>query len=798
MLKFLYIGDIHETENVPSSRIDDFKETVHKKRKEILQIARKNEVNAILQGGDFFDRPKVSNDFLTFILSEWGIDQLLIRDTLLNIQLGKASISDLSSHIKNAIPMIGIIGNHDLIGGAIESYDKTSLSILQESGLINIVSKDNPFVFKDDDISVCITGTSYNFQIDEDKENYIIRNKTHDYHIHLAHGMLMNKSYGKMFKHTLIQDIALETKADLTINGHDHTGYPLTKINDKLFVNPGSIVRVSSTKKEFNRMPKVLLISVSKEQGLEVQEIPLSCAEEGEKVLTRKHITDKLELLHSKMKIEEIVDKVKVNKGRNLNNIIENIGKAEGLESDIIDDCTDRIQEMQNRIEPEANPNPDYVIETLELENFLSHKHSFFDFSKDINILTGKSRAGKSAVLRAIKELQECYLVNPRKAIFQNEEFFRITATLSNGFIISRYVENKKKGKNLNGYSIYNPNTDTTDFYNTKALPEVQKLFKFQPLKITDKKTVNTNFMMQGEGWFFTTNLSAQDRAKLVGYSYGAHIADAVVKEVNAEAKDCGSYIKKNEKLLLEKDNQIKDYEYLKDIKNRLDKLKKIQADIIALNNRLETAKALMAKKIAIENKINEYKRISKELTINRDAIQEKLEKIRKVAEKVNEANKKWEESLRILKTGRLLSEYNKKFKNLDLIKTKLQELKEAKFLYDKSYKKGFELLRKQALLKKNISLMESLQTSFNKLNKISITDIVDLNNRIKEIKILYEKLNKILQSGKELKVQYENQAKQTERLKDTLSKELRKLGSCPVCHSILNEDKINEILNKA
>lgn len=796
MLKFLYIGDIHETENIPSSRIDDFKETVHKKRKEILQIAKTNQVNAILQGGDFFDRPKVSNDFLTFLLTEWGMNQLLIRDTLLNIHLGKASLSDLSSHIENSIPIIGIIGNHDLIGGAIESYDKTSLSILQESGLINIVSKNNPFIFKDEEISVCITGSSYNFQIDEDKENYIIRNKSHDYHIHLAHGMLMNKSYGKMFKHTLIQDIALETKADLTINGHDHTGYPLTKINDKLFINPGSIVRMSATKKEFKRMPKVLLISVSKETGLQVDEIPLNCAEKGENVLTRKHITDKLELLHSKIKIEEIVKNVKVNKGRNLNKIIENIGNSEGLDKDIIDDCTGRIQNMQLRIEPEANPNPDYVIQTLELENFLSHKHSFFDFSKDINILTGKSRAGKSAVLRAIKELQECYLVNPRKAIFQNEEFFRITVTLSNGFIISRYVENKKKGKNLNGYSIYNPNTNTTDFYNTKALPEIQKLFKFQPLKITDKKTVNTNFMMQGEGWFFTTNLSAQDRAKLVGYSYGAHIADAVVKEVNSEAKDCNSYIKKNEKLLLEKNNQIKSYDYLQELKIKLDTLKELQNKISTLNKNLELAKSLFEKKVNIEKKIIAYENISVELTKNKVIIQEKLEQIKELNGKVNEANKKWEESLRILKVGKLLKKYSKKFSKLDIIKDKLQELKEEKFLYDKSYKKGTELLKKRNSLYKNINLMESLQVSFNKLNSISITEITNLNNKIKEIQLLYEKLDKILKSGKELKIQYEKQSKNTVTLKETLSNELRKLGTCPVCHSILNEDKINEILN--
>ena len=71
-----------------------------------------------------------------------------------------------------------------------------------------------------------------------------------DYHIHIVHGTFMDKSYGKKFKHTTISEISHKTKADLTINGHDHIGYELVNIDNKLFINPGSPFRLSAEKKK--------------------------------------------------------------------------------------------------------------------------------------------------------------------------------------------------------------------------------------------------------------------------------------------------------------------------------------------------------------------------------------------------------------------------------------------------------------------------------------------------------------------------------------------------------------------
>ena len=42
------------------------------------------------------------------------------------------------------------------------------------------------------------------------------------------------------------------------------------------------------------------------------------------------------------------------------------------------------------------------MLSCLSIENFQSHEHSFLEFSKGINVITGSSDSGKTAILRAL------------------------------------------------------------------------------------------------------------------------------------------------------------------------------------------------------------------------------------------------------------------------------------------------------------------------------------------------------------------------------------------------------------
>ena len=110
MPKFLFIGDRHNAEHVPSSRIDNYHENTELKDLEIIQIAKDKKVDAILHPGDFWtdaDRKLVYN-FVSNIVRRW---------------------------LNSGIQLIGIAGNHDLIGNNLNSLDNTTTGFLNSIGI---------------------------------------------------------------------------------------------------------------------------------------------------------------------------------------------------------------------------------------------------------------------------------------------------------------------------------------------------------------------------------------------------------------------------------------------------------------------------------------------------------------------------------------------------------------------------------------------------------------------------------------------------------------------------------------
>ena len=395
MIRLLQIGDFHNDTKVPKWRIDDFKETKKAKLKEILEIGEQYNVDAYLEPGDFLNRAKISTEEIPNIIKSWT--HLNLNELVMDVMLGNKKMKDLEDAIKNSRPIIGCIGNHELIGGELATYDKTSLKLLVESGFIKLAKKDKPIILKDKDkgFTVAITASDYTHTIDDDdKSAYIVEEKLGDFHIHMAHGMLMDKSYGSKFKHTVVSDIAYKTKADLTINGHDHIGYDEIELDGKKFVNPGSPFRLKADKKEIARMPKVLLIEID-ETGIKTTPIYLKSAKKGSEVLTRDHIElAKAKALHIE-EIQSIINKANLGKGVDITTIVKNIADNQCISEDIRDEVVAKILKSMDEMTVPFNPKGEYYITKLELTNFMSHKNSVFEFKEGLNILSGESRNGK-------------------------------------------------------------------------------------------------------------------------------------------------------------------------------------------------------------------------------------------------------------------------------------------------------------------------------------------------------------------------------------------------------------------
>ena len=99
----MFIGDIHFRATSPRNRKDDYLNTLEAKLLECWEIAKRYNVQAILQPGDVFHSPEVS-----------------IPTLLKAVEIFKQC----------PVPFYTTPGNHDLHGYNLDSYGRTSLRLL--------------------------------------------------------------------------------------------------------------------------------------------------------------------------------------------------------------------------------------------------------------------------------------------------------------------------------------------------------------------------------------------------------------------------------------------------------------------------------------------------------------------------------------------------------------------------------------------------------------------------------------------------------------------------------------------
>ena len=157
-LKALIIGDIHFRLNNPISRKDNIQEAFEDKFNQIKSIIKESDIHYIITTGDIFDKAKVTNETLWFA-------------------------HDLFSSLE--IPIISIVGNHDMIGNSINNHKLSSLYLLQKLCKNLILLNDNP-IFKIGDTN--IIGNNYG------NDNFIIEDiDTTCKNIILTHSMITEK-----------------------------------------------------------------------------------------------------------------------------------------------------------------------------------------------------------------------------------------------------------------------------------------------------------------------------------------------------------------------------------------------------------------------------------------------------------------------------------------------------------------------------------------------------------------------------------------------------------------------------
>ena len=318
-MKLLYLTDTHIRGTTPQNRLDDYQETLKEKLREVASIIKEEKIDYVLHGGDLFDRPDVSVSI----------------------------VSDFAKIFQSfGVPIYIISGNHDIFGHNPDTLDRTMLGLLCNLEVMNLVNYKKVILEKD--IRVQLTGSPYVYSMDDasNRENYILDevDNTCKYSIHMTHGFLIDKPFFKEVSHTLIDDIR-STKADITLGGHYHFGFKTVELDNKYFVNPGALIRISNSKAEINRRPKVNIISLADE--IKIEDRFLKCAKPGEEVLDRSEM-ERHQFKGIKLaEFKESIDATTNYNSLDIFDLLLKISKSENISEEVKKEALKRVEEAQ-------------------------------------------------------------------------------------------------------------------------------------------------------------------------------------------------------------------------------------------------------------------------------------------------------------------------------------------------------------------------------------------------------------------------------------------------------------------
>lgn len=325
----MYMTDPHMKGKSPSTRTDDYPSTIHAKVTNWFQMGHELGADFFLCGGDFFDSPYVSEEYV--------------------IHVGKMFERELKGK-----QLYGIWGNHDVIGWNPKTITKTAIGVFQAFSKHFTILTREPTVLEFRGQKVSLTGVSSHAQLDRhilDEEGNIIEHRSRDWvveevngpHVHVVHGFLSPKPVLDTIPHTLIEEMK-HTKASITLGAHEHTGFPVVKTDHGFVYNPGSLGRVFASHSEMNRMPMYALCTIHDDGTPEIQPIQCPIARVGHEVMDRTLLDEKKAkealLEQAKGDIREILKGINI-KGIDLNVIMN--GYQETTRPEVFDEAKRRL-----------------------------------------------------------------------------------------------------------------------------------------------------------------------------------------------------------------------------------------------------------------------------------------------------------------------------------------------------------------------------------------------------------------------------------------------------------------------
>lgn len=263
------IFDVHVSDKSPSTRKDDYRQSVLNKLEFCIEQANLRKYSCVLITGDLFHRKIPSHN-----------SHALVGNLLMIFK-------------KCNCPIYIIPGNHDISGNLTNLYQQP-LYVLEKAGACYLLDNDDPVVLTDNEdnsFKVSINGAPFSALRDK-KDAAPLYQLNHfskaDCKIGMFHQMILPDGM-KFFSDYINFEDLIDVNSDIIIDGHYHVGFnpSVQHIGNKYFVNGGSLSRGSS--EQFNLEKTPIYVELYLTKGLDggfnfqSEDIPVPCLP-GDKV----------------------------------------------------------------------------------------------------------------------------------------------------------------------------------------------------------------------------------------------------------------------------------------------------------------------------------------------------------------------------------------------------------------------------------------------------------------------------------------------------------------------------------
>ncbi len=197
-----------------------------------------------------------------------------------------------------------------------------------------------------------------------------------------------------------------------------------------------------------------------------------------------------------------------------------------------------------------TNNSRDRKIKSLQLINFLNHEDTLIDFADGLNIITGSSNSGKSAITRALHAI--FWNETDNEYVRRGAKFYKIIVTFTNGDKITRI---KGPDNNRIEFQYFGQPVQISEKFKTKLDQEVVDFLGYQP--VTSSGPLSLSLQKSDA---FLVNLTKQEIPREISKILDINDLEKAATQINSDINKLSSDIKSKQSELNDLEEELESY----------------------------------------------------------------------------------------------------------------------------------------------------------------------------------------------------------------------------------------------